>query len=344
MNRDVILYLLCPECGADNLSLEVYSSLNDGQVVEGRLNCPKCSSWFRVENGIVDLLPMSLRQKNYERFMLKNERFAEKYGLSFSKSKDTSQAKAPAGKTKPIGAFEDVVDYDRRVVNNPYYKALDRVAFYDWMERNLSAQHLVLDIGCGPGRQCIPMAERNIRTVGIDIDEDMLIVAAKKVGEKSLGKMVDFIIADGENPAIKQQSFTACVLYGVLHHLSDKPRAIFNASAKLIPGGCIYSLDPHKSSVRFIFDFLMRVWQLYIEEADEDPLITEDQLYEWMRYAQIEGKVELSTYLPPHIFLVGFSANVFLLRLTDRIFRHLPGIRNIGGVITFEGRKATEMV
>jgi SAM-dependent methyltransferase len=345
MNQDIMPYLLCPECGAHNLFLEVYLSLEDGQIVEGRLDCPKCSSWFRIENSIVDLLPMQLRRKNYERFVVKNERFAARHGLLLPKAEDISQETTPVGnKTKPIGAFEDVVDYEKRVVNNPYYKALDRLAFYDWMERNLGAQDLVLDIGCGPGRQCVPMAERQIRAIGIDIDEEMLGEAVRKIREKSLGRMADFIVADGENPPVKQNSFTACVLYGVLHHLSDKPKAIVNASKKLVPGGLIYSLDPHKSSARFVFDFLMKVWQLYVEEADEDPLITEDQLYKWMQNARINGKVQLSTYLPPHLFVAGFSANVLLLRISDQIFRHIPGIRKIGGVITFEGRKVTEMV
>jgi SAM-dependent methyltransferase/uncharacterized protein YbaR (Trm112 family) len=344
MNPDVLPFLLCPECGADNLSLEVFSSLEDGQVIEGCLNCQGCSSWFRIENSIVDLLSIDLRQKNYERFMIKSERFASRYGLLMPKIGDGPEKKAPAGKTKPIGAFEDVADYQRRVVNNPYYKALDRLAFYDWMERNLGPQDLVLDIGCGPGRQCVPMAERRIRAIGIDIDEDMLGEAVKTAQEKSLGKLVDFIVADGENPPVKQNSFTACVLYGVLHHLSDKGKAIANASTKLVSGGYFYSLDPHKSSARFLFDLLMSVWQLYVEEADDDPLITEDQLYNWMQNAQIDGKVQLSTYLPPHVFVAGFSANVFLLKVSDRIFRRIPGIRNIGGVITFEGKKVAEVV
>jgi SAM-dependent methyltransferase len=344
MNRDIIPYLLCPECSAHNLSLEVYLSLEDGQIVEGRLDCPKCSSWFRIENGIVDLLPLHLRQKNYERFMIKTERFASRHGLLLPKAENNSQEITPVGKTKPIGAFEDVVDYEKRVVNNPYYKALDRLAFYDWMERNLGPQDLVLDIGCGPGRQCVPMAERQFRAIGIDIDEDMLGEAVRKIREKSLGKMVDFIVADGENPPVKQNCFTACVLYGVLHHLSDKEKAIANASKKLVSGGCIYTLDPHKSSARFMFDFLMKVWQLYVEEADDDPLIAEDQLYKWMKNAKINGKAQLSTYLPPHIFIAGFSANVFLLKISDWIFRRIPGVRNIGGVITFEGRKVAEKV
>ena len=343
MNRNVVPYLLCAECSAPDLLLEVYSPLGNEQVMEGRLTCSKCSSWFRIENGIIDLLPMRLRQKNYDRFMLKNERFAVRHNLPLQLLENVTALKGTSDKTKPVGAFEDVVDYEKRVVNNSYYKALDRVAFFDWMERNLTDQDFVLDIGCGTGRQCIPLAERHIRVVGIDVDEEMLQEAVKKVGNSSIGRMIDLIVGDGENPPVKPSSFTACVFYGVLHHLSDKRKAIANAASKLLPGASVYSLDPHKSSARFVFDLLMRLWQLYVEEADEDPLISENQLYEWMKNAQIVGKVKLSTYLPPHIFVAGFPANVFLLKITDRIFSHIPGIRNIGGVVIFEGRNRSDI-
>jgi ubiquinone/menaquinone biosynthesis C-methylase UbiE/uncharacterized protein YbaR (Trm112 family) len=338
MNRDILPYLLCAECGASDLSLEVYSSLEDVQVIEGCLTCPKCSSWFRIENGIIDLLPMHLRQKNYDRFMLKNEHFAAKYGLPLPQHEDIIIQIGPSDKKKPIGAFEDVTDYEKRVVNNSYYKALDQVAFFDWMKENLTSQDFVLDIGCGTGRQCIPLAERHIRVLGMDIDEEMLLEAVQKIGTLPIRSKVDLIVGDGENPPVKENSFTACVFYGVLHHLSDKRKAIANASTKLMPGAFVYSLDPHKSAARFVFDFLMKLWKLYVEEADEDPLISKNQLYEWMNNARIAGKVKLSTYLPPHIFIADLSTNILLLKITDRIFSHIPGVRNIGGVIIFEGR------
>lgn len=340
MNRSIVPYLSCAECGAERLSLEVYTPLGDQQVIDGCLTCPRCLSWFRIENGIVDLLPLALRRKNYDRFMVKNEQFARKHNLSLPPIEDVSPPKGALEKTKPTGAFEDVVDYEERVVNNSYYRALDQVAFFDWMNRNLTAQDFVLDVGCGTGRQCVPLAERHIRVVGIDIDEEMLQQAVKKIENSPISGRVDFIVGDGENPPVRQNTFTACVLYGVLHHLADKQKAIANASSKLVPGGRLYSLDPHKSSARFVFDLLMKFWQLYVEEADEDPLISEDQLYTWMRHAQIQGKVSLSTYLPPHIFVAGRSGNVLLLKTTDRLFRRLPGIRNIGGVIIFEGRRS----
>ena len=342
MNRDILPYLLCAECGADDLWLEVYSEMSDKRVMEGCLTCPKCSSWFRIENGIIDLLPMQLRRKNYERFMRKNEHFAARHGLTPPFPQDTIIQNDFSDKTKPVGAFEDVADYEKRVVNNPYYKALDQVAFFDWMERNLTPRDFVLDIGCGTGRQCIPLAERGIRSVGVDIDEEMLQEAVKKLDRLPSGGKVDFIVGDGENPPVRQKSFTACVLYGVLHHLSDKRKAVANAATKLLPGAFVYSLDPHKSSARFVFDLLMRLWKLYVEEADEDPLISTSQLCEWMNDARINGKVRLSTYLPPHIFVANLSANIFLLKITDGICSRIPGIRNIGGVIIFEGRNRAD--
>jgi len=338
MKRDALSYLICPECNFHDLSLTVYDS-NEDQILEGCLVCSECSTWHRIENGIVDLLPMDIKRSNVERFILKNEKFAAKHGLPLQQYKGVSGMQIENGKTKPIGAFEDVEDYEQRVVNNPYYKALDQISFYDWMNRNLSSQDFVLDIGSGTARQCIPLAERQIRTIGIDVDEDMLIAAARKLEAKSLHEVVDLIVADGANPPLKKDCFTACVFYGVLHHLADKKLAIQNASSKLISGGKIYTLDPHKSIIRFIFDLLMRVWELYIEEASDDPLITESQLEEWVQEAQIDGKVKFSTYLPPHIFLGNHTKNVWLLETTDKILNRIPWLKRIAGVIIFEGRK-----
>lgn len=341
MNRGTIPLLLCPECQCGTLLLEEYvvSDMDSDQVIDGCLICQNCKTWYRIENGIADLLPFHLRELNHERFMLRNIRFAEKYGLSLPKRSDVLAANASKEKTKPIGAFEDVENYEKDVVNSRYYKALDETAFLDWMNTNLKNEDLVLDIGCGSGRQCIPMAEAGIRALGLDVDEDMLQLAESKINKRSLSKKVDLLVADGENPPVKDNQFNACVLYGVLHHISQKDFAVINASRKVVSGGLLYSLDPHKSFVRFIFDFLMRIWELYVEEASEDPLITEKQILSWMKMGGVYGQTRLSTYIPPHIFIGTLQANVRLLKITDGFFTHVPGLRKAGGVIIFEGRK-----
>lgn len=335
--------MICPECGSNSLALEEYrvSEADADQVIDGRLVCMDCKNWYRMENGVVDLLPARIKQLNHDRFIVKDIRFAEKYGLSFPISGAPAGA-IPLNKTKPLGAFEDVVNYEKDVVNNRYYKALDQTAFLDWMKRNVRAGDLVLDVGCGSGRQCLPLAEAGIRSVAMDIDEDMLLLAARKLNEQSLSGMVDLIVGDGENPPVRNASFNACVHYGVLHHLSEKDAAVLNASRKIIPGGLMYTLDPHKSFVRFVFDFFMKIWRLWVEEASDDPLITESQIQAWMAEGGVYGKTRLSTYLPPHIFLGSLPFNVSLLKMTDALFSRIPGLRKAGGVIIFEGEKPAQ--
>lgn len=340
MNRSSASLFICPECQWETLHVEEFclSDKDANQIVDGRLICGQCNNWYRIENGIVDLLPARIKYLNHDRFIIKNLRFAHKYGLPLS-SADESAGSTPFNKTKPLGAFEDVVNYEKDVVNNRFYKALDETAFLDWMKRNLKPGNLVLDVGCGSGRQCVPLAEAGIRAIAMDIDEDMVLLAAKKLNESLLNSMVDLVVGDGENPPVRNESFNASVHYGVLHHLTEKNTAVLYASRKVLPGGLMYTLDPHKSFIRFIFDFFMRVWQLWVEEASEDPLISEEQIRSWMAEGGVYGKTRLSTYIPPHIFLGGLRTNVWLLKLTDGIFSRIPGIRKAGGVIIFEGTK-----
>ena len=339
MNRVSMSIFTCPECGCEKLSLEEFVSNKElDQIIDGRLICGDCQNWYRIENSIVDLLPLRIKQLNYDRFVMKDVRFSEKYGLPVPASRVT-ESSVPLNKTKPLGAFEDVVHYEKDVVENPFYKALDQTAFIDWMSRCLKIDDRVLDIGCGSGRQCIPFAEAGMQVVGLDVDEDMVLLAAKKLKEKSLSLKVDLIVADGENPPVKENFFNACILYGVLHHLTEKDIAVLNATHKIVSGGQVYTLDPHKSFVRFIFDFFMRIWKLWVEEASEDPLITETQIHSWMAKGRVYGKTRLSTYVPPHVFLGGHRFNVGLLRLTDMFFSRIPVLRKAGGVIIFEGQK-----
>lgn len=340
MNRKSASLFICPECQWDTLHVEEFflSDKDADQIIDGRLICGQCNNWYRIENGVVDLLPARIKLLNYDRFILKNIRFAQKYGLTLTEA-DETMGSMPFNKTKPLGAFEDVVNYEKDVVNNRFYKALDETAFLDWMKRNLNPGNLVLDVGCGSGRQCIPLAKAGIRAVGMDIDEDMVLLAVKKLSESSLTNMVDLIVGDGENPPVRNGRFNASVHYGVLHHLTEKESAVCNASLKVAPGGLMYTLDPHKSFVRFIFDFFMRIWQLWVEEASEDPLITEEKIHTWMAKGGVYGETRLSTYIPPHIFLGDLRTNVWLLKLTDKMFSNIPGIRKAGGVIIFEGIK-----
>jgi len=333
LNQSVISFLICPNCNFQELKLEPYTIEGD-DIYEGSLLCPACHTWYRIENGIVDLLPLSLRRNDlYQIFAIKH-----KLPLDILEGSELQENE----KSKQIDFFEDADDYEKRVVNSPFYKALDQVAFFDWIKRNLNVedQILVLDVGCGTGRQCIPLAQHHIKTIGIDISEEMLILARNKINNLGLNHMIDLIMGDGENPPFRDNCFSACIFYGTLHHLPNPQTAIANASKKIVKNGLFYSLDPHKSSVRFIFDFLMKIWKIYDEEASDAPLLSEKKLKGWLSNAGIKADTKLSTYLPPHLFMfTNVKVNAKLLRISDSILGTIPVIRKIGGVIISEGVK-----
>lgn len=176
--------------------------------------------------------------------------------------------------------------------------------------KNLVANQLVLDVGCGTGRQCIQMAKHKIYSIGIDISEEMLKVAKKKNDRLNLSEYVDLIVADGEKPPFKNNIFDACVFYGTLHHLSNPKLALHNSAKKIKKMGLIYTLDPNKSPLRPIFDFIMKIWKLYSDTHIIFATISKQQLDEWTRNAKLKGKIHFSTYLPPHpLYLLNYKFN-----------------------------------
>jgi len=113
-----------------------------------------------------------------------------------------------------------------------------------------------------------------------------------------------------------------------------------NISRKLTLEGLVYTSDPHKSPVRFIFDWMMKLWTLYKEEASENPLISRAQLLQWLERAGFKSSIYVSTYLPPHLlYLLSTKTNVMILRVSDFIFNLIPGVRDLGGVVIAQAVK-----
>lgn len=329
MNQFLLSYVVCPECRGDELEIESYVSKGES-IEKGRLICQSCQAWYRIQNGILDLLPFSLRNKK------RYKTFAQEHNLLFQ-SKERYSEKQKLGQ---IDFFAESDAYEVDVTNSPYFRALDEVVFEYWIESNLKPGILTLDIGCGTGRQIVPLAQRNIQVIGVDISEEMLLLARKKIAALGFLRSVDFVICDAEKMPFKDQSFDACTMVGTLHHVHRPKVAIQNAARLIVEGGRFFSHDPHKSPARFIFDWSMKIWKLYDEEARDEPLFTEKQLARLLQEAGIKCVTNLSTYLPLHLFYIfNHRINVHVLRLTDRALNSIPFVRKLGGMVIIEGRR-----
>lgn len=322
--------LRCAECGS---TLQPTGYVGDGDdIVEGSLSCTSCSRWFRIEGGIAEVLPDRLRDVE------RGQRFGERYGLSFG----PATARPTEAEDEQREHFSSYLEeYETKVVQSPYYIALDRVHFDAWAGRAVGRGDRVLEIGAGTGRQTIPLAARGAHVLGVDLSEDLLLRAREKLKSRGLLGAADLVVGIAERPPVREGAFDAAVIHGTLHHLPDPATVIAQMATRLRPGGAFCLVEPHASPLRPVFDALMRLIPLYKEEEHSDARFTAAELETWARSAGLRTRIRLSTYLPPHVwYVLGARVGRALLSVTDAVLSRIPGVRHVAGIVIVEGERA----
>lgn len=329
MNRSLLPHLCCPACGGENLSADVFENAGE-EIIEGTISCGQCDMWYRIEQGVVDMLPLHLRRDDLY------QSFSEKHKLTYS---NPEPGRSEEQKQKQIDFFEkDSVCYEDDITNSPYFLALDKVTFAPWLKQSLSVGQCVLEVGTGTGRQSMVAAKQGIRVVTSDISEEMLRVAIQIARKNNVASLMDMVVADAEALPFKKKQFNGCFAVGMLHHVHSPPKVIAEISRCALPDAPCFFYDPHDSPMRFLFEWLMKVWKLYDEEASDDPLFSENQMKAWTA-SRIEITTSISTYIPPHVFhLLPPGANQSVLKITDTIFSKIPLLRRCGGMLVTRGR------
>ena len=105
----------------------------------------------------------------------------------------------------------------------------------------------LLDIGTGTGRILELLAPHSERSVGLDVDHDMLLLARAALGEAQLSQ-ASVRQGDLHRPPFEAASFDVAVMHHVLHLLDDPGAAVADAARLLRPGGRLLVADfaPHE--------------------------------------------------------------------------------------------------
>jgi SAM-dependent methyltransferase len=133
------------------------------------------------------------------------------------------------------------------------------VAYLDGTDRGLSPMKsyiaasaamyvpggVVLDIGCGVGRDLERLRSLDLRGVGIDLSTWMLTTARQR-----LGTDVPLVQADAARLPLRAASVDGCRIERVLQHV-ESPRTVVEEIARVVrPGGFVAAFDTDHRSYR----------------------------------------------------------------------------------------------
>ena len=155
------------------------------------------------------------------------------------------------------------------------------------------AEHLVLDLGVGPGVSAMSMGKRrpNDRFIGLDISKQMLELAGENRIEASWqpdrlrlvrGNALRLPFADNTLDAVTGHSF--------LYLLPDHHTALIEAHRVVRPGGYAAFLEPYAGRVDWSWLVRQKSWQLVLS-------LTLWRFYNWIhgRFSETDIKREFET-------------------------------------------------
>lgn len=156
----------------------------------------------------------------------------------------------PTGKFKPLHKF------------NPVRLAYIKEKVSARFDRNINATNAlsglrILDIGCGGGLLCEPMARLGAEIVGVDASPTNINVA--RLHAEQSGLAIDYRATTAEAISAQGETFDVILNMEVVEHVSDVPLFLTECSKMLRPGGLMFVATINRT---------MKAWGLAIIGAE----------------------------------------------------------------------------
>lgn len=334
--------LRCPACRSQPLKEHPYEVSPDGDTRIGILWCASCRSWFPVEDGILELLHGELAYaEDRARFWNLHRESLSALGLEAGTAPGDPAHVAAVRRQQEH--FDWYADNEEQTYNTyeatPFWRAADQIAFGEW-RREVRAGARLLDVACAQGRSTLPWTDLDLDILAFDISKPLVRQARDRARRAGGRARVEFCVADASRFPFVSNRFDHVVTYGVLHHLPDPAEACREIARVLKTGGTFFGSENNKTLFRGVFDALQKVWPLWHEEAGAEPLISRDDLRQWLEPLGLLVTTRSSVFLPPHaVNLLKPPTAAAMLGLADRFCGAIPWVRRQGGLILLKAVK-----
>ena len=342
MKIDLAKRLRCPECLTEALAPQPFEISGSGRMRSGVLVCESCAAWYPVTDQVADLLPRThaspaTRTSFYER----NRSRLQQAGLEPPAASAPDPAFAPQIHQREhfddLACRQDRFSYEA-LGRMPFQRASRELTFAEWAPM-IGSGSVVLDIGCANGLSTFDMARHDVEVIGLDISPEQIRRAQATAAEMEV-ENVSFVIGDANSLPVADEAIDCVLCYGSLHHVPSPERTVIEMARVLRDGGSYLGVENNATPLRPLFDALMRLRPIWLEEAGAEAQMSAEDLNHWADGAGLEVDTHAAVFVPPQLCnLLGYRAAHRLLRLTDWAFGHLPVLRNWGGLIVIAGRR-----
>ena len=286
---------ICPSCKKDDLSTISFADKH-GDIIDGVVTCGSCKNWYRLENGLLELLVPSLQ--DVTRKLAFRNRFESMWN---GWSKDAGCVMKPLGdehKWEQKNFYDqDALCYETQMLRLPFWDAQTSI-YLQTIRSFASGCHVMLEVGGGTGRISLPLRDSFETILSFDLSESMVRIALEKRDQCADSSNVHYFIADAENIPVKAGLIDVAMFSGILHHLENPHIVIKDTIRTLASHGRFLGIENNSSAFRFIFDFLMRLKRLWNEKAHEEHFImNRHELERWFREAGVSIKTWTSIFL-----------------------------------------------
>ena len=328
--------LRCPGCGAEGLEAHPFEVSGTDRIRTGVLSCGACQAWYPVSDQLTDLLPEAnadpgSRTRFYERHRAPLEKLGLHAPSAASPDPDFTAQEHQREHFDDLARRRDRFSYDA-LGRMPFQRAIRELNFDEWAPR-IRPGALVLDVGCADGLSTFDMARHDVEVIGMDISREQLRRAQERA-ERTGVENVSFVIGDADSLPLATGAVDCVLCYGSLHHVPRPERTVAEMGRVLKEGGSYLGVENNTTPLRPVFDALMRLRPIWLEEAGAEAQIGAQDLARWSRGTGLEVDARAIVFVPPQLCnLLGYRASRALLRATDWLFRRLPGLRRWGGLL-----------
>lgn len=137
--------------------------------------------------------------------------------------------------------FKAICSYGSPYFYNKYIDLIHKKVFYKMLDSVDIKNKKVLDLGCGVGRWCRILAQKEAKVTGADISKEMI-----KIAGMSVDKNVNFLNAPIAGIGLPADSFDLITCITVLQHITDEKefkKSVANMVRLINKNGRIFILE-----------------------------------------------------------------------------------------------------